>query len=295
MAQHQPDQDAVRDHEQSPGLYAERADRRLRIFRPGTRLPVLTQHARQDWRPFIHPILAPDGVGEVTEDGAGGHHDWQHGLFIGLNEVNGVRFWMEEEGVDGAFHPQPLAEPILAGNAVSWFVRSEWRSPGGAPMLAETQEWLFRDAGAEFVLDLSWTLRGLTDLVFGQYAYGGLYLRSPFRPDAGALVVNSEGARGWEMDGQSARWAAVEQPIPGRESCREPICTVAMLDHPANPEHPVPWRTDRHVGLSPSRCIAGAWRLGRGESTLSRYRLLIRCGKLDRDRIEAEWGAFAGA
>ena len=285
--------DAPGDHEQPLELHVEHTDQQLRIFRTGIKIPMLTQHARQDWRPYIHPILTPDGVGEVTEDGAGGHHDWQHGLFIGLNDVNSVRFWMEEEGVDGTFHPQPLAEPVLAGNAVSWLVSSEWRSPGGVPMVAETQEWLFRDAGTEFILDLSWTLRGLTDLVFGQYTYGGLYLRSPFRPDSGALVLNSEGARNLEMDGKRARWAVVGQPIPGRGQCRERICTVAILDHPSNPEHPVPWRTDRHVGVAPSRCIAGAWRLNRGESTLSRYRLLIRCEKLDRERIEAEWRAFA--
>ncbi len=295
MAQYQPYREVDGVHVLPLKLHVERTDQQLQIFRTGMQNPVLTQHARRNKRPFIHPILAPDGVGEVTEDGAGGHHDWQHGLFIGLNDVNGVRFWMEEEGVDGTFHPQPLAKPVLAGNAVNWFVSTEWRSPDGTPMVDETQEWLFHDQGTEFVLDLSWTLRGLTDLVFGQYAYGGLYLRSPFRPDSGAQVVNSEGALNLEVDGKRARWAAVEQPVPGREQCRQPICTVAILDHPINPEHPVPWRTDRHVGLAPSRCITGAWSLGRGESTLSRYRLLIHCGKLDPERIETEWLAFAGA
>ena len=122
----------------------------------------------------------------------------------------------------------------------------------------------------------------------------GLYLRSSYRPDTGARVLNSEGDINLEVDGKRARWAAVELAVPGREACSERFCSVAILDHPHNPEHPVPWRTDRHVGLAPSRCIAGAWELGRGESTLSRYRLLIRCGKADRARIEAEWRAFAG-
>jgi len=295
MSQYQSDKNIVGGQEQPLGLRAECTDRRLRIFRTGLKSPVLTQHARRDWRPFIHPILAPDGVGELTEDGAGGHHDWQHGLFIGLNDVNGVRFWMEEDGVDGTFHPKPLLVQIHDERSVGWTVNSEWRSPSGVPMVAETQKWLFRDEGTEFILDLSWTLRGLIDLVFGQYAYGGLYLRSPYRSDSGARVLNSEGASNLDVDGQRARWAVVEQPIPGREQCRGAVCSVAMLDHPANPEYPVPWRVDRHVGVAPSRCIAGAWRLGRGESTLCRYRLLFRCGKADRERIEAVWRTFAGA
>lgn len=285
---------AVEIKGQPSDLYAELDVQQLRIFHWGMTMPLLVQHVRRDQRPFIHPILAPDGVGEVTEDGAGGHHDWQHGLFIGLNEVNGVRFWKEEAGVDGTFHPQPALVQMIDRNAVAWIVDSEWRSPQGEPMIAETQAWSLRDEGSRLILDLSWTLRGLIDLYFGQYAYGGLYLRSPFRPDSGTQVVNSEGVRNLAMDGMRARWAAVQQPIPGRENCRERICTVAILDHPANPEHPVPWRTDRHAGLSPSRCIAGSWRLGKGESTLSRYRLLIFCGKAEQAQIDAAWDDFAG-
>jgi len=289
---YQVDDNDVDEEGQAPGLYAEVTPEQLRIFRWGMTIPLLVQHARPDQRPFIHPILAPDGVGEVTEDGAGGHHDWQHGLFIGLNEVNGVRFWKEEAGVDGAIHPQPVLVQMIDRNAVAWIVNSEWRSPHDDPMVAETQAWTLRDEGSQLILDLSWTLRGLIDLHFGQYAYGGLYLRSPFRPDSGTLVVNSEGVQNLAMDGKRARWAAVQQPIPGRENCHERICTVAILDHPNNPEHPVPWRTDRHAGLSPSRCIAGSWELRRDESTLSRYRLLIFCGKAEQDRIDAAWDAF---
>lgn len=289
------DRQAQNNHppKQSSRLSAELRNQQLRLFRAGAPLPFLTQHARRNRRPFIHPILAPDGVGEVTEDGAGGHHDWQHGLFIGLNEVNGVDFWHERKDGDGTFHPRPIIAQVVDEHAVSWIVTSEWRSPQGAPMVIETQEWLFHDRGAEFALDLSWTLSGLTDLVFGQFDYGGLYLRSSFRPGSGAVVMNSEEATGLSIDGQRARWAAVQQPIPGREGRSDPICTIAILDHPTNPEHPVPWRTDRHAGLAPSRCIAGAWRLGRDESTLSRYRLLIFCGKANQERINAAWAQFA--
>ena len=228
MARHQPYDDVVGDHERLLGLYVERMDEQLQIFRMGTKHPVLTQHARRDMRPYVHPILAPDGVGEVTEDGTGMHHPWQHGLFIGLNNVNGVGFWTEEAGIDGTFHPRPLAEPDLDGNTVHWLVSSEWRSPGGAPMVDETQAWLFRDQGTEFLVDLSWMLRGLVDLVFGQYAYGGLYLRSSYRPHTGARVLNSEGEINLDADGKRARWAAVELATPGgmnaeRHSVRSPF------------------------------------------------------------------------
>ena len=62
---------------------------RVDIFRPGHRNPMLVQHAKADTRAYIHPIVAPDGNGQLTED-TPSHHPWQHGLYVGLNDVNGA-------------------------------------------------------------------------------------------------------------------------------------------------------------------------------------------------------------
>lgn len=279
------------------GLRVDRTDERLTIFRQGLAAPILTQHAARNKRPFIHPIMAPDGVGELTENEPG-HHKWQHGLYTGLNAVNGVGFWTEgllEQNTerDGTFHPRPLALPQLKGNRVEWRVNAEWRSPRGEPMLSETQAWDFRDRRTTFLLDLSWSVRALTDLVFGQYAYGGLFLRMPYRPALGGRAVNSEGESNQAAEAKRARWLALEMPIPGREGFQEPVCSIAMLDHPRNPQHPVPWRVDETLGVAPSRCIAGEWRLGAGDSQTCRVRLLIRCGKAEPKHIDDEWQRFA--
>ena len=47
---------------------------------------------------------------------------------------------------------------------------------------------------------------------------------------------------------------AVWMPIEGEENGGG----IAILDHDQNPEHPVPWRVDGQLGISPSRCIVGA-------------------------------------
>ena len=39
---------------------------RVDIFRPGHRNPMLVQHAKADTRAYIHPIVAPDGNGQLT-------------------------------------------------------------------------------------------------------------------------------------------------------------------------------------------------------------------------------------
>jgi len=39
----------------------------IEIYRKGGQSPILTQHARSNHRPYIHPIIAPDGKGVLTE------------------------------------------------------------------------------------------------------------------------------------------------------------------------------------------------------------------------------------
>ncbi len=266
----------------------------ITLYRDGLRLPLLTQNAATDKRPFIHPLLAPDGVGELTENEPG-HHLWQHGLYVGLNDINGVGFWTEgltgNPDHDGTFHPQPLAPPTIDAHTALWTVITQWRSPVGAPMLTETQNWSLEDRGDTLVLDLEWTLQALIDLRFGKHSYGGLFLRMPWRAETTGTVVTSEGVTTHtDAEGKRARWIALSMPLPGRTTGP---AGVAILDHPINPEHPAPWRVDNNLGIVPSRCIAGEWHLAEDAVTTSRYRVFAYTGVIDRSAVESEWQRFA--
>lgn len=273
-------------------LSADHAPSRIAIRRSDQATPLLVQQAVADTRPFIHPIIAPDGDGTLTEN-APPHHPWQHGLYVGLNDVNGVGFWTEglrQSPTDGTFHPRPLAAPVVDGSRCSWSVTSEWRGPDGRALLVETQAWTLHDLGNSYDLDLSWTLTASVDLAFGKYGYGGLFVRMPFVNQGTA--INSEGQRtpaGTEA--QRARWVAIALPIPDRAGA-DPIAGLAMMDHPANPEHPVPWRVDGQLGIAPSRCIAGAWTLAAGASSTARHRVFIHTGSTDVPAVESSWSRF---
>jgi hypothetical protein len=237
-------------------------------------------------------MAAPDGQGILTED-TPGHHPWQHGLYTGLNDVNGVGFWTEglhpaTKDRDGTFHPRPLAPTKMEGNRASWTVETEWRGPNGEKMLLETQQWTVTDEGGIYTLDLLWTLKAQRDLRFGQHSYGGLFLRMPYRRERGGQAVNSEGQVSSEAEGQRARWVAVNMPIEGRGD----EAGIVMMDHPDNPEHPVPWRVDGDLGIAPSRCIAGEWALAEGETVRFLHRLFVFCGKMNKDAVEASWKSF---
>ena len=60
----------------------------IAIFRAGESRPVVTHNARPDFRPYLHPIVAPDGRGILTEDSPA-HHKHQTGLYWGFTRVNG--------------------------------------------------------------------------------------------------------------------------------------------------------------------------------------------------------------
>ncbi len=269
----------------------------IQFFRDGQSTPLLVQNAAPDKRPFIHPILAPDGLGELTENEPG-HHLWQHGLYVGLNDVNGYGFWAEGltgNEKDGTYHPQPLAAPVVINNRAAWQVISDWRAPNGENLLRETQNWTLEDRAATLQLDVVWTLRAAYNLRFGRYDYGGLFLRMPWRKETHGAVLSSEGADSVQAaEAQRARWVAIAMPIAGRENRTENAWAgFAFFDHPSNAEHPNPWRVDGNLGITPSRCITGEWHLAAGETAVHRYRLLAFTGDIARDFIEAEWRIFA--
>ena len=69
----------------------------INVYRAGDDTPILTQNARDDFRPYIHPIVAPDGNGILTEYSPG-HHKHQTGLYWGFTRVNGRDYFHHPEG-----------------------------------------------------------------------------------------------------------------------------------------------------------------------------------------------------
>lgn len=270
-----------------PGALAiERRGHRVEVVRAADGSPVLTHEVAPGRRPFIHPLHAPGG-GVVTEN-APGHHPWQHGLYVGLNDVNGAGFWSEgldprRADTDGTF--DGVVEAVGAdGDGARWTVRTDYFDPAGEPVFDDRQDWRVTVTDAMLRLDVVWTLNAPHDVVFGEYPYGGLFLRMPFRGEGSA--VDSEGQ---SADGMRARWVAVTMPLPDTGG----TVTAALLDHPGNPGSPVPWRIDNELGIAPSPSIAGAWTIPAGESRTFRYRLAVADSALEPRVVHEEWARYS--
>lgn len=69
----------------------------IAIYRAGGKTHIVTQVAKADFRPYLHPIVAPDGKGVLTEYSPG-HHKHQTGLYWGFTRVNGRDYFHHPQG-----------------------------------------------------------------------------------------------------------------------------------------------------------------------------------------------------
>ena len=247
---------------------------------PGSPHPAIVQVAPLHGRPFLNPLRSPSGR-LLTEDRAT-HHPWQHGLYCGLNGIDGAGFWTE------GLHPDPHRQatdgrircsgsgPVDGG----WEVRSDWCRAGGEVLLRDRLE--LRPACDEqgWWCDIDWRITAVGSRHFEAYDYGGLFLRMPvhdgtacdLRTDRGALLQPA-------ADGGRFAWVALAISENG------PPAGLAIIDHAGNEGHPVPWRIDGQHGIGPSPCRLGARTLADGACDRRRYRVIAFDGPPDAARI----------
>jgi hypothetical protein len=257
--------------------------------------PILVQRADPGRRPYLHPLRAADGVSLLTED-APSHHPWQHGVSIGLNDPDGVGYWTEgllasRAATDGRISAAPLDPPCFRDGAIFWVAEAEYRRPDGRLHFRERQAWTWCPLpGRGWCLDMDWTLATAAGRVaFPAYEYGGLFIRMPWHEGDAVEVLADDGAvRREDIDTRPARWVAMA--LAGDTGAWN---TLAVIDHPANPCHPQPWRFDSGHGFGPGRCIAGPWDLEPGLPCRQRYRLLALPGKPDATAINPLSESFA--
>jgi putative membrane-bound dehydrogenase-like protein len=262
---------------------------KITVHRQGIEQPLLTQNARKDFRPYLHPILAPDGTGELTQFSPG-HHKHQTGLYWGFTRLNGRDYFHHPEGS----HWRRVEVGITGQNPdhVKWHTVYDLLDEEGEALLTETQVWTARlDHSGQIVLDLEW--RGLArkiDVAISKYDYGGLFLRMPWEKGQHAHVLNATDHRDQKATGKRSMWLDIGMEIEGRED----EAHIAIFDHPKNDGFPNAWRVDGQFGVGPSRAIQGDWKIERGKEKLFYHRFVIYTGEINEKKITEEWSAWSG-
>jgi hypothetical protein len=78
-------------------------------------------------RPYLHPVCDPSGKTILTADRPA-DHPWQHGIFTGFHQVNGLNYWKEDQGRQRFVRLLDLKEEA---DRVSWRSLTELVAPDG--------------------------------------------------------------------------------------------------------------------------------------------------------------------
>jgi putative membrane-bound dehydrogenase-like protein len=259
----------------------------LTVYPATGETPLLTQHARPDFRPYLHPIAAPDGKGVLTEYSPG-HHKHQTGLYWGFTRVNGRDYFHHPEGT----YWRRVGVEVLAaaGPEVRWRTVYDLLDSTGTAVLTETQTWAMRQQHGRYLLDLEWAGEAQTDVTIGKYDYGGLFVRMPWTPGIDGEVVNAARQRNEKAEGQPAMWIDVGMRVAGRPDRAH----IAVFDHPENKGYPHRWRVDGQLGVGPIRARQADWRIRQGETEVIRHRLVVYTGPLSDVALTSLWSEFSG-
>ncbi|GHB77440.1 hypothetical protein GCM10007390_34450 [Persicitalea jodogahamensis] len=257
------------------------------IFRQGEAKPIVTQVARADFRPYLHPIIAPDGKGLLTEYSPG-HHKHQTGLYWGFTRVNGRDYF--HHPTDGYW--RRVSAKVLEGKGeeVKWQTVYDLLDSTGHATLTETQTWTMREEDGKYFLDLTWNGEAKTDVTIGKYDYGGLFLRMPWKDGIKGEVVNAARQRNEKAEGQRAMWVDAGMQVEGRKD----LAHVAIFDHPSNKGYPQPWRVDGQLGIGPARARSGDWTIKKGETETIRHGIVVYTGELNDVELTRHWEKFTG-
>lgn len=258
----------------------------ISIYRENSSEPILVQNAQEEIRPYIHPIIAPDGKGVLTEYRPG-HHTHQTGLYWGFKELNGRDYFMEccKPGETGYY--RKVSSEILKekGPEVAWQTVYDLLDEHGNTILTETQTWKMREQDEKYLIDLHWKGDAKTAVIVGEFFVGGLFLRMPWSSEITGEVINASGQRNNDAEAQRSIWTDVGMQVDGRND----MAHIAMFDHPDNKGFPIPWRVDNELGVGPSRQILGDWNLDEGETEIVRYRLVVYTGDLAASELTHSW------
>lgn len=259
----------------------------IRIFRSGEDTAIITQHARPDFRPYLHPIVAPDGKGELTEYSPG-HHKHQTGLYWGFTRLNGRDYFHHPEGT----YWRRMGASVIdsAGTKVKWQTVYHLLDEDGTPVLKETQIWSMEEIGRRYAMNLEWRGEAIVDVTIGEYDYGGLFLRMPWKEGINGEVINAARQRNEKAEGQRAMWVDVGMQVEGRED----LAHIAIFDHPDNKDFPLPWRVDSQLGVGPVRARLGDWSISKGTIEIIRHQLQVYTGKLNNLELTGHWRTYSG-
>ena len=255
----------------------------LSVYTNGLDIALLTQNAKEGFRPYMHPVKDAKGKGNLTQFSPG-HHKHQTGLYWGMTRVNG-RDYFHNPSSD---HWKRKAVNVIQekGESVKWQTIYDMLDKDGKSQMTETQSWtMSMTKNKEIILDLEWEGLANKTITVSKYNYGGLFLRMPWKRGVSAETINSKGDKNQSGEGKSANWVDIGMQIENLDQYGR----IVIYDHPNNAGYPNLWRIDGQFGIGPAISRKGTWSIENGKTKKFKHRFLIYSGGHDETLVNNEW------
>ncbi|KAA5541063.1 hypothetical protein FYK55_19400 [Roseiconus nitratireducens] len=267
-------------------------------------------------KPILYPVYGP-GQKPMTRnypmvkgvDNEATDHPHHKSIWYTHDEVNHVRFWMENGEGEASPDVGTQVQTSLKIDGDTIVATNDWVDAKGEVICSDRRTLSFGTDDSARYIDYAVTwIASAGEVTIGDTKEGTMAIRTnpllrlssaPKKGNHTAVghSVNSEGVRDKEMWGKRAAWVDYWGEIDGQ------VTGVAIFDHPDNPRHPTWWHA-RDYGLIAANPFGvnhfegkpdgtGDMTLKDGETLTFRYRFLFHPGDVESAKIAERYQAFA--
>lgn len=247
-------------------------------------------------RPFLFPLIGPAGCGYTRmghpRDPVG--HSHHNSVWISHQNVNGVNFW---EDRDARIVCQAVTQYEDGARQAALLALNAWQDANGKTLMIEQRRIEVEplDRGAWLLLiDIRLDAPESGEATLNQNPFGLIGVRMAKTigvRDGGGRILNSNGLRNEkEVFRKPARWVDYSGPVTA-----DATGGITLMDHPANPNHPVPFHVRDDGWMGASLTLNKPLTVRPAASLRLRYGLWIHAGVPTGDQVELIWKRFAEA
>jgi len=253
----------------------------------------------------IHPLRTPSG--RVVTDDFAPDHAHQHGVFFAWVNTTfdgrSVDFWNQHKKTGNVEHiaiESTQQGPVFAQFQTRLRHVALADDDASQPVLTETWTVRLYRGDDYFLVDLASRQRCVDKpLTINEYHYGGMGVRGHRQWHASRRrgevagepsfrFTTSEGKHRIEGNHTRPRWVSMSGPVD------DGFATLTVMGHPKNFRYPQPVRlhpTMPYFCFAPM--VVGAFEITKDNDYVSRYRYLIRDGRLDETLNGRLWHDYA--
>ncbi len=179
-------------------------------------------------KPYFFPVRGADGtvLSRPIQGKGQGDHPHHKGIWVAIDEVDGIKFWAEA----GKIATRSAKVLTAEGNPAQFEVVNDWKAPDGHTVVTETTR-VSVFANRVIAFDIRFTTGGDKPIEFGDTKEGlfGFRMVDTMREKQGGKVENADGLKTTaECWGKTSDWVDYVGTVEGK------TFGVTIFDHPKN-------------------------------------------------------------